>query len=194
MAVISNNPHQGILRLLQVLLCCSDSSCQACFYHFRFFHDPSLFDESLWIRGVQGHNDSFTPKTSYHSKFLPPSANCRKMRFPAAKCTFLQKNALSSRKMRFPAEKCTFLEKNAAFGEPMAGNCRKLQDGFRAQESRTLANFYKTPVGNVRKMTQHACSCLHCDSSSRHCRRSSAKQVVWCSSLVASCPVHWQPL
>ena len=116
------------------------------------------------------------------------------MRFPAENALFCRKRALSSRKMRFPAEKCTFLEKNAAFGGHMAGNCRKLEDGFRAQESRALANFYMTPVKRVREMTQRACSCLQCDSSSRHCRRSSAKQQVWCSSLVASCPVHWQPL
>ena len=66
-----------------------------------------------------------------------------KMRFPTEKCNFLPKNALSCRKMHFPAEKCTFLQKNAAFSGHMAGNRRKLQEGFRAQESRTLANFHK---------------------------------------------------
>ena len=45
--------------------------------------------------------------------------------------------------MHFPAEKCTFLQKNAVFGGHMARNRRKLQEGFRAQESRTLANFHK---------------------------------------------------
>ena len=59
------------------------------------------------------------------------------MRFPTEKCTFLQKNA-------FPAEKCIFLQKNALFGGHVAGNRRNLQEGFRAQESRTLANFHKT--------------------------------------------------
>ena len=52
------------------------------------------------------------------------------MHFPAEKCIFLQKNALSCTKMRFS-------------GGHMAGNRRKLQEGFRAQESRTLANFHK---------------------------------------------------
>ena len=46
-------------------------------------------------------------------------------------------------KMHFPAEKCTFLQKNAVFRGHVAGNRRKLQEGFRAQESRTLANFHK---------------------------------------------------
>ena len=45
--------------------------------------------------------------------------------------------------MTFPEEKCTFLQKNAAFGGHIAGNRRKSQEGFRAQESRTLANFHK---------------------------------------------------
>ena len=68
---------------------------------------------------------------------------CRKRGFPAERCSFLQKNALSyrknalsCRKMHFPSEKCTF------GGGHMAGNRRKLQEGFRAQESRTLANFH----------------------------------------------------
>ena len=57
------------------------------------------------------------------------------MHFPTDKCTFpqkrslfLQKNALSRRKMR--------LGGGGAHG-------RKSQEGFRAQESRTLANFHK---------------------------------------------------
>ena len=68
--------------------------------------------------------------------------------------------------MHFPAEKCTFLQKNAVFGGHMAGNRRKLQEGFRAQESRTLATFHKigltlpksqiTP-GTVRSSLPHGC-------------------------------------
>ena len=38
--------------------------------------------------------------------------------------------------MHFPAEKCGFVG-------CMGGNRRKLQEGFRAQESRPLANFHK---------------------------------------------------
>ena len=55
-----------------------------------------------------------------------------KMHFPTEECSFV-----------FRAEKCTFLQKNVAFGGHMAGNHRKSQEGFRAQESRTLANFHK---------------------------------------------------
>ena len=62
------------------------------------------------------------------------------------KKVLLQKHGFSSRKMHFPAEKCTFLQKNALSCRKMrahAGNRRKLQEGSRAQESRTLANFHK---------------------------------------------------
>ena len=38
-----------------------------------------------------------------------------------------------SKNMHFPAENCTFLQKNVVFGVHMAGNRRKLQEGFRAQ-------------------------------------------------------------
>ena len=62
----------------------------------------------------------------------------------------LQKNTFSSRKMHFPADnriflqkKCIFVQKHAVLGGHIAGNRRKLQEGFRAQESRTLANFHK---------------------------------------------------
>ena len=48
----------------------------------------------------------------------------------AEKWVFLQKNAFSCRKMHWPTEKCTFLQKNAVCGRHMAGNCRKLQEGF----------------------------------------------------------------
>ena len=55
------------------------------------------------------------------------------MQFPTEKCTFLQKNAFSCRKNANSCRKMRFL----------AGSRRKLQEGFRAQESRTLANFHK---------------------------------------------------
>ena len=77
------------------------------------------------------------------SKLQKKGLYCRKMGFPTGKCIFLQKNAFSCRKMHFPAEKRTFLQKNVVFGRHMAGNRRKLQEGFRAQESRTQANFHK---------------------------------------------------
>ena len=60
----------------------------------------------------------------------------QKMHFPAEKCIFLQRHALSCRK-------CTFLQNNAVFGGHVAGNRMKSQEDFRAQESRTLANFRK---------------------------------------------------
>ena len=53
-----------------------------------------------------------------------------KVHFPAESCNSLQK-------MHFPAEKCSFRGH-------MAGNRRKAREGFRAQESRTIANFHKT--------------------------------------------------
>ena len=71
--------------------------------------------------------------------FNPRSKLQKKIGLPAEIWVFLQKNALSCRKMPFPARKCTFLQKNVLFGGHMAGNRRKLQEGFRAQESRTLA-------------------------------------------------------
>ena len=77
-----------------------------------------------------------TPK----SELQKNGFSCRKIGFPAEKCTFLQKNALSCGKMQFPAEKCSFL------GVHMAENRRKVHEGFRAQESRTLANFHKKTI------------------------------------------------
>ena len=60
---------------------------------------------------------------------------------------FPAENACSCRKMRFPAEKCGF--RGAGH---RAGNCRKLQELCRAQESRTLTNFHKKKVsGNDRR-------------------------------------------
>ena len=67
---------------------------------------------------------------------LNPRANCRKS---ADKCICLQKNALSYRKMHWPAE-------NIDFGRHMTGNRRTFQESFRAQESRTLANFHKSRI------------------------------------------------
>ena len=57
--------------------------------------------------------------------------SCRKVHFP-------------TEKMHFPAEKCGFLQKMHFSGGHRAGNCRKLREGFWAQESRTLPNFHKT--------------------------------------------------
>ena len=81
-------------------------------------------------------------QTAIHDS-CPPRRKAQKNTISYRKCTFLQKNALSYSKMRFPAERCTFLQKNAGLGGHMAGNHRKSQDGCRAQESRTLANFHK---------------------------------------------------
>ena len=70
----------------------------------------------------------------------PTKKNCHIL---TEKCTFLQNRAF----FFLQKKKGTFLQKNAFFffggGGHMAGNLRKLQEGFRAQESRTLANFYK---------------------------------------------------
>ena len=49
--------------------------------------------------------------------------------------------------MHFPEEKCGLLQKMQFSGGHMAGNRRKSQEVFRAQESRTLANFHKTDLG-----------------------------------------------
>ena len=74
-----------------------------------------------------------------------PSGITAEKGFPRQK-----KNAFPTENMHFPAERClflqkirTFLQKNAVFGAHMAGNCRTLQEGFRARESRALANFHK---------------------------------------------------
>ena len=65
----------------------------------------------------------------------------QKMHFPAEKCAFLQKNAVSCRKMPFPAEKCGF---HGAHGRKL----QETQEGPRAQESRTLANFHASKNGS----------------------------------------------
>ena len=75
------------------------------------------------------------PETNDHSWFLTPQSKLQKdgidRNFSAGKCFFLQK-------MPFPVEKCTFLQKNYGFQGHMSGNRRKLQEGFRAQESRNV--------------------------------------------------------
>ena len=75
----------------------------------------------------------------------PPRDDCRTMGFSCRRMHFPAEKGFSCRKMRFPEEKkrSTFLLENAAFGGHIAGNLRKSQEGFRAQESRTLANFHK---------------------------------------------------
>ena len=82
--------------------------------------------------------------------------------FPGEKLFFFfqPKNALSCRKMPFPAEKCTFLHRKMRFsGWRMAGNRRKLQEGFRAQESRALPNCRKTIF-----LSDHFSHFWHCGS------------------------------
>ena len=56
---------------------------------------------------------------------------------------------ISCRRMHFPGDRCTFLQKHMVFRGGKARNRRKLQEGFRAQESRTLANFHKKPYYRV---------------------------------------------
>ena len=98
-------------------------------------------------------------QTTTHDS-LTPSANCRKMSFPAEnkhfpteKYTCLPKNAFSCRKMHFPAEKC-------GFEGHIRGNRRRLQEGFRAQEARTLANFHKI-CSATRRSHSHNHSYVH---------------------------------
>ena len=90
------------------------------------------------------------PQRQLHKNGLScknPASSYRKMNFlqknafSYRKCTFLQKT------LPFPTEKCPFLQKNAALGGHIARNCRKSQESFRAQESRTLVNFHKTIGG-----------------------------------------------
>ena len=52
------------------------------------------------------------------------------MVFLHARCTFPLKHALSCRKMPFPAEKCTFLQKNAVFGVAQGMKLQKIAGGF----------------------------------------------------------------
>ena len=88
------------------------------------------------------------PKTTAEKwAVLPKSA------FSRRKMGFLQKKAaLSCRKMPFPAEKCTFLRKNAAFGGHIAGNsgnCRRLS---RIKNASQLSQEFA--VGNHSKDSQ----------------------------------------
>ena len=65
------------------------------------------------------------------------------MGFPKERGNFLQEKCFFLQKMHFPAEKMHFS------GGLMAGNRRKPREGFRAQESRTLANFHKNISGTT---------------------------------------------
>ena len=71
---------------------------------------------------------------------LNPPEWTEKKGFPKERCILLQKDAFSYRKMRFPAEKMPFPSEKCGF---QVAHGRKPQEGFRAQESRTLANFHK---------------------------------------------------
>ena len=64
-----------------------------------------------------------------------------KLPFMIASQSKLQMNGFSCRRMHFPAE-----QKNIFLGD-MAGNLRKLQEGFKAQESKTLANNFHKQFG-----------------------------------------------
>ena len=91
------------------------------------------------------------PKTNnYHSWFWAPWRQLHKNYFCLQKNAFsLQKNAFSYRKMHFPAEKCIFLQKNALSCRKIrfsGGTSQEIAGGFRAQESRTRANFHKMTV------------------------------------------------
>ena len=133
----------------------------------------------LQVKKLPRWKTPFHPETNYHSWFLAPRSKLQENRFsgrkigcPTEKCTFLQKNALSCRKKHFPAEKCTLLPKNASSVGHMAGNHRKLQAGFRAQESRTLANFHKTPFQPSSSSSSSSSSwlcCLNLGSPNRSC-------------------------
>ena len=103
-------------------------------------------------------------QTALHdsSKLQKNGFSYGKMDFPAEKDIFLQKNALACRnmwfflqKMHFPAETCGF---RVGTGQETAGNCRKLQEGFWAQESRALPKSHKkirgTNEGSKRTTTK----------------------------------------
>ena len=92
-------------------------------------------------------------QTTIHMILNPQSESKlqKKMGFPAETCLFLQENAFSSQKNGlFLPKKNAFSCKKMRFssGGHAAENRRKSQDGFRAQESRTLEsrldNFHKT--------------------------------------------------
>ena len=79
--------------------------------------------------------------------------DCREWVFLQGERIFLQKSAFSYRNMHFPAEICLFLQQNCR-------NCRKLQEGFRAQESGPLRKFHKNfrglSLGHT-TLTSHDC-------------------------------------
>ena len=84
-------------------------------------------------------------KTTYHSWFLTPPEQSpeEKMGFPteikhipAEKSTFLKEK-------HFPAEGCIFEGR-------IAGNRKKLREGFEARESRTLVCFHNTLVSRAK--------------------------------------------
>ena len=64
----------------------------------------------------------------------------QKMHFPTEKFIFLHKNALSCKKNAVSCRKMHFPADHAVF---WGAHGRKPQEGFRAQESRTLASFHK---------------------------------------------------
>ena len=69
---------------------------------------------------------------NYHSWFLtPPQTTLQKDGLSWRNSCFLQKDASCFRKMRFPAWKCTFLQKDAVFRGHMAENRRNLQESFK---------------------------------------------------------------
>ena len=117
----------------------------------RSFHDRAWTGRNRLLGDFrENQRKSIIQKQTTIHDSLTPRVNCRRMGFPAEIWVFLQTNAFSYRKMHFPAENCAFLWQNAVscrkirfWGGHMAGNRRRWQEGFRAQESRTLANFHK---------------------------------------------------
>ena len=73
-----------------------------------------------------------------------------KTHFPAEKCRFRQKNALSCRKMPFPAEKCAFLQKNARFErgirQETAENCRRVSGPKKQERYPTFTRLQENPL------------------------------------------------
>ena len=102
---------------------------------------------SLWLKPILLQNKlvllpkSVHPIANYHSWLSPPPPprdNCKKKQVSLQEYLF-------PTEVRFPAsaENALSCRKNAVFRGRMAGNRRKLQEGFRAQESRTPVNFHK---------------------------------------------------
>ena len=115
--------------------------------------NPNIFSLKLFgrFRDIPAKSrDIIQKQTTIHDSY-PPGVKCRKMGCCVGKmqknASSYRKNALSCRKMPFPAEKCAFLQKYCGFrGATSQENRRKSQEGFRAQESRTLANFSKEDI------------------------------------------------